>query len=108
MYGIQQNTTLYFESALLLAMFSFVSTVAYCRFFLRAMWLNKRGIASGNRYKHRLRATDCIKSYLGSLFIFVGSMGMLKLPTLMTRLHAPSKATTLGVGGCLIASMLQL
>jgi len=35
LYGIEQNTTLYFESALLLAMFSFVSTVAYCRFLLR-------------------------------------------------------------------------
>lgn len=35
LYGIQNNTTLYFESALLLAMFSFISTVAYCRFVLR-------------------------------------------------------------------------
>ncbi len=35
LYGIQYNTTLYFESALLLAMFSFISTVAYCRFVLR-------------------------------------------------------------------------
>lgn len=35
LYGIQQQTTLYFESALLLAMFGFISTVAYCRFILR-------------------------------------------------------------------------
>jgi len=35
LYGIQRNTTLYFESALLLAMFSFISTIAYCRFVLR-------------------------------------------------------------------------
>ncbi len=35
LYGIADSTTLYFESALLLAMFSFVSTVAYCRFLLR-------------------------------------------------------------------------
>ena len=35
LYGIQVRTTLYFESALLLAMFSFISTVAYCRFLLR-------------------------------------------------------------------------
>lgn len=35
LYGIQNDTTLYFESALLLAMFSFISTVAYCRFVLR-------------------------------------------------------------------------
>ena len=35
LYGIANSTTLYFESALLLAMFSFISTVAYCRFVLR-------------------------------------------------------------------------
>ncbi|MGL1834243.1 K+/H+ antiporter subunit F [Rhodocyclaceae bacterium SMB388] len=35
LYGIQQRTTIYFEAALLLAMFGFISTVAYCRFVLR-------------------------------------------------------------------------
>ena len=35
LYGIGDGTTIYFESALLLAMFSFISTVAYCRFLLR-------------------------------------------------------------------------
>jgi multicomponent K+:H+ antiporter subunit F len=35
LYGVQSNSTLYFESALLLAMFSFISTIAYCRFMLR-------------------------------------------------------------------------
>jgi len=35
LYGIQNSTPLYFEAALLLAMFSFISTVAYCRFILR-------------------------------------------------------------------------
>ncbi len=35
LYGIADGTTIYFESALLLAMFSFISTVAYCRFLLR-------------------------------------------------------------------------
>jgi multicomponent K+:H+ antiporter subunit G len=43
---------------------------------------------------------------LGSSFALVGSWGLVRLPTLMTRLHAPTKATTLGVGGCLIASMV--
>lgn len=43
---------------------------------------------------------------LGSFFMLVGSFGLLRLPTLMQRLHAPTKATTLGVGGILIASML--
>ncbi|MDN5787680.1 Na+/H+ antiporter subunit G [Pseudorhodobacter sp.] len=40
------------------------------------------------------------------LFGLIGSYGLLKLPSTMTRLHAPTKATTLGVGGVLIASML--
>jgi multicomponent K+:H+ antiporter subunit G len=43
---------------------------------------------------------------IGSTFVLVGSFGLIKLPDLMSRLHGPSKATTLGVGGCLIASIL--
>lgn len=43
---------------------------------------------------------------LGSLFALIGSVGMVKLPDLLTRLHAPTKATTLGVGGALGASMV--
>lgn len=35
LYGIRQETTAYFESALLFAMFGFTSTVAYCRFLFR-------------------------------------------------------------------------
>jgi multicomponent K+:H+ antiporter subunit G len=41
----------------------------------------------------------------GSFFLLVGSWGLAKLPTLMQRLHAPTKATTLGAGGLLLASM---
>lgn len=43
---------------------------------------------------------------LGALFALIGSVGMVKLPDLLTRLHAPTKATTLGVGGALAASMV--
>lgn len=35
LFGIQQHSTVYFEAALLFAMFGFISTVAYCRFVLR-------------------------------------------------------------------------
>ncbi|MDD3674149.1 K+/H+ antiporter subunit F [Thauera propionica] len=35
LFGIQQRTTIFFEGALLFAMFGFISTVAYCRFILR-------------------------------------------------------------------------
>jgi len=43
---------------------------------------------------------------IGATFALIGSYGMLKLPDLMSRLHAPTKATTLGVGGALVASMV--
>ena len=43
---------------------------------------------------------------IGGIFTLIGSWGMVKLPELMSRLHAPTKATTLGVGGALAASMV--
>lgn len=43
---------------------------------------------------------------VGGIFGLVGSFGLVKLPDQMTRLHAPTKAATLGVGGILIASAL--
>lgn len=43
---------------------------------------------------------------IGALFLFVGSFGLVKLPDLMQRLHAPTKSTTLGIGALLIASLL--
>ena len=33
--GIHERSTIFFEAALLFAMFGFISTVAYCRFILR-------------------------------------------------------------------------
>lgn len=44
---------------------------------------------------------------IAGIFGLVGSFGLIKLPDLMSRLHSPTKATTLGVGGVLIASMLH-
>lgn len=43
---------------------------------------------------------------LGGAFILIGSWALARFPSLMTRLHGPTKATTLGVGSCLIASMI--
>lgn len=42
---------------------------------------------------------------IGAVFLLVGSWGIVRMPELMTRLHAPTKATTLGVGGTLLASI---
>lgn len=52
---------------------------------------------------------DIIVSFfilVGTFFILVGSIGLAKLPDFFTRLHAPTKATTLGVGSILLASAL--
>ena len=43
---------------------------------------------------------------VGGLFALIGAVGMLRFPDFYMRLHAPTKATTLGVGGVLIASMV--
>lgn len=42
---------------------------------------------------------------IGGLFALVGALGLLRFPDFFMRLHAPTKATTLGVGGLLLASM---
>ncbi len=43
---------------------------------------------------------------IGAFFTLVGGIGMLKLPDLFMRLHAPTKASTLGLGSFLIAAMI--
>lgn len=43
---------------------------------------------------------------IGGVFLLVGSLGMIKLPELMSRLHGPTKATTLGIGSALFASVV--
>ena len=40
----------------------------------------------------------------GGLFVLLGSIALIRLPDIFTRLHGPTKATTLGVGAILIAS----
>ena len=44
---------------------------------------------------------------VGGLFTLIGSIGLLKLKGPMPRLHAPTKAGTLGVGSLLLASMIS-
>jgi multicomponent K+:H+ antiporter subunit G len=43
----------------------------------------------------------------GAGFALVGSLGLLRLSDFMKRLHGPTKASTLGVGGVLLAAMLH-
>ena len=43
---------------------------------------------------------------IGAGFVLIGAIGIVRLPDFFTRLHAPTKASTLGVGSILAASML--
>ena len=43
---------------------------------------------------------------VGAAFALIGSVAMVRLPDFFARLHGPTKATTLGVGGMLVASLL--
>ncbi|MDN3523439.1 Na+/H+ antiporter subunit G [Halomonas ramblicola] len=42
----------------------------------------------------------------GGAFVFIGSLGLAHLRDFYMRLHGPTKATTLGIGCMLVASML--
>lgn len=43
---------------------------------------------------------------IGAMFTLVGGYGLVKITNPMSRLHAPTKAGTLGVGSILVASMI--
>jgi multicomponent K+:H+ antiporter subunit G len=50
----------------------------------------------------------CITFFLvfGAAFVLLGSLGLAKFRDIFTRLHAPTKASTLGVGSILVASTI--
>lgn len=43
---------------------------------------------------------------VGALFMLLGAIGLVRFPDLLTRLHGPSKASTLGLGAVLLASIV--
>lgn len=43
---------------------------------------------------------------IGAIFTLVGAIGLLKFNDSMTRLHAPTKVGTVGVGALLLASVI--
>ena len=45
---------------------------------------------------------------IGTFFFLLGTTGLLRMPDIFTRLHGPSKATTIGIGSMLVASALYL
>lgn len=53
--------------------------------------------------------TEVIISLLlltGGFFTLVGAIGLARLPDFFTRLHGPTKATTLGVGAIMVSSVV--
>jgi multicomponent K+:H+ antiporter subunit G len=44
---------------------------------------------------------------VGAFFTLVGSIGLVRFPDFLSRLHAPTKATTLGLGAILLASLIH-
>jgi multicomponent K+:H+ antiporter subunit G len=43
---------------------------------------------------------------IGAMFLLVGSIGLSRLPDFYMRLHGPTKASTLGLGAILMASIV--
>ena len=43
----------------------------------------------------------------GAAFTAIGSLGLLRMPDFFTRLHGPSKATTIGLGCILLGSAVH-
>lgn len=53
-----------------------------------------------------LEAAISLFILVGSAFALIGSIGLARLPDFYSRVHGPTKATTLGVGALLVASVL--
>lgn len=49
----------------------------------------------------------CLSLLVGSGFALVGAIGLLKFNDPMTRLHAPTKVGTVGIGMLLVASIIH-
>lgn len=54
-----------------------------------------------------LELVAALASLAGALFFFASAVGMVRLPDFYTRLHAPTKAATLGVLLLAVGSLLR-
>lgn len=54
-----------------------------------------------------LEAVISILLLVGGAFALIGSIGLARLPDIFMRLHGPTKATTLGLGALVVASLIQ-
>lgn len=53
-----------------------------------------------------IEAIVCVLLLVGSAFTLIGAIGLARLPDFYMRLHGPTKSTTLGVGGVVLASVV--
>ena len=53
-----------------------------------------------------VEAIVCVLLLTGSLFTLIGAIGLARLPDFYMRLHGPTKSTTLGAGGIVLASVV--
>lgn len=54
-----------------------------------------------------LEAITSLLILIGGAFALIGSIGLARLPDFLARLHGPTKATTLGVGSVVVASLVH-
>ncbi|MFK7940361.1 MAG: monovalent cation/H(+) antiporter subunit G [Roseovarius sp.] len=54
-----------------------------------------------------LTYATAVSLFIGAGFILVGAIGLLRFNDSMTRLHAPTKVGTVGIGMLLLASMIH-
>ncbi|GGW83191.1 Na+/H+ antiporter subunit G [Alteromonas halophila] len=55
-----------------------------------------------------VEVTVSVLLLIGGTFVLVGSIGLLRLKDIYCRLHGPTKATTVGLGGILIGSVIYM
>lgn len=55
-----------------------------------------------------IEAVTALLLLVGASFALIGSIGLARLPDLFSRLHGPTKATTLGVGSIVVASLVDV
>jgi multicomponent K+:H+ antiporter subunit G len=54
-----------------------------------------------------IEAVTALLILIGATFVLIGSIGLARLPDFFTRLHGPTKATTLGVGSIVVAALVH-
>jgi multicomponent K+:H+ antiporter subunit G len=59
-----------------------------------------------NDLSHTWQVGVTVALVVGGVFVLVGAVGLIRFDDFFMRLHSPTKATTLGVGSLLVASIM--